>query len=191
MDKKIIGGVFSNIQDAEEAIKGLKDEGFGSEDITVFAKDKDQVNEIEDETDTDVSKNKTGRGKNSGIGAGYGAASGGVLGGIAGWIAGIGLLTIPGIGAIAAAGPLATTLSGAGVGAGSGGIVGALVGAGIPEEQAKQYESDLKDGKIIVFVEAPENKQSAVYHNFLESRTENSSMYPEGVGTGSNQYNHR
>lgn len=184
MNKKIIGGVFNSIHDAEKAIKGLKNEGFTSEDITVFAKDKDQVDEIEDDTNTDVSKNKTGRGKNSGIGLGYGAASGGVLGGIAGWIAGIGLLTIPGVGAIAAAGPLATTLSGAGVGAGSGGIVGALVGAGIPKEQAKQYEKDLKDGKIIVLVEAEESKHNAVYNNFLESRTENSSMYPEGVGTG-------
>ncbi|MCA0984432.1 general stress protein [Halobacillus yeomjeoni] len=181
MDKKIIGGVFNTIDDAEKAIRGLKDEGFGSEDLTVFAKDKDQIHEIEEETDTDVSKNKTGRGKNSGLGAGYGAASGGVLGGIAGWIAGIGLLTIPGVGAVAAAGPLATILSGAGVGAGSGGIVGALVGAGIPEEQAKQYEKDLKDGKVIVLVETPAEKHNAVYRTFIDNKTENSAMYPKGV----------
>lgn len=141
------------------------------------------MDELEEETGTSVSKNKTGRGKNSGVGAGYGAASGGVLGGIAGWIAGIGLLTIPGIGAVAAAGPLATILSGAGAGAGGGGMVGALVGAGIPEEQAKQYEKDLKEGKIIVLVEAEENRHNVVYHTFLESRTENASMYPEGVVT--------
>ncbi|MFC4560116.1 general stress protein [Virgibacillus kekensis] len=181
MEKKIIGGVFSHVDDAEKAIKALKSEGYGSDDISVFAKDKDKVNDIEDDTKTDVSHNKSGRGKNAGKGAGYGVVSGGVLGGIAGWIAGIGLLTIPGIGAVAAAGPIALTLSGAGVGAGGGGIVGALVGAGIPEEQAKQYEKYLKDGKVIVLVEANEEKQNAVYRTFVDSRTENTAMYPTEV----------
>ncbi|MGI8314187.1 general stress protein [Halobacillus mangrovi] len=179
MNNKIIGGVFSNVGDAERAIKDLQHHGYGSNDISVFAKDKSKVNVLEDEMDTSVSTNKGGRGKNAGKGAGLGALSGGVLGGIGGLITGLGLLAIPGIGQIAAAGPIAAALTGAGVGAGGGGIVGALVGAGMSEHEAKQYENHLKEGKIIVIVEASEKIQDKVYRTFLSNKTENKSMYPD------------
>lgn len=181
MNKKILGGVFSHVADAERAIRELKEHGFSSNDISVFAKDKHKVNVIEEETDTGVTSNEGGRGKNAGKGAGLGAVSGGALGGIAGLVTGLGLLAIPGIGQIAAAGPLAAALSGAGVGAGGGGIVGALVGAGMPEKDAKQYEQHLKDGKTVVAVEANEDKEEKVYRTFLSNKTENSSMYPKGI----------
>ncbi|RLL43907.1 low temperature-induced protein [Oceanobacillus piezotolerans] len=181
MPKKIIGGVFANAQDAEMAINQLKGLGYQGEDISVFAKDKDEVKDIENHTDTDVTPEKGGRGKNAGKGAGIGAVSGGVLGGIVGLIAEAGLLAIPGIGPLVAAGPIATTLAGLGIGAGSGGIVGALVGLGIPEEQAKEYEGFLKDNRIIVMVEANEENQSDVYRIFISNKTENTSMYPEEI----------
>ena len=179
MDKRIIGGVFSKVGHAEKAITDLQHHGYGSNDISVFARDKSKVNVLEDEMDTSVTSNKGGRGKNAGKGAGLGAISGGALGGIGGLIAGLGLLAIPGIGQIAAAGPIAATLTGAGVGAGGGGIVGALVGAGMPESDARQYENHLKDGKIIVIVEATEKLKDKVYRTFLSHHTENKSMYPD------------
>ena len=181
MPNKIIGGVFAVAEDAEKAINELKIQGYQSEDISVFAKDKDQVDKIEDETGTNVTAEKDGRGKNAGKGAGIGAVSGGVLGGIVGLIAEAGLLAIPGIGPLVAAGPIATTLAGLGIGAGGGGIVGALVGVGIPEEQAKEYEKYLKDNKVIVLVEVNEENQSDVYRNFISNKTENSTMYPEEI----------
>ncbi|MCA1010767.1 general stress protein [Halobacillus halophilus] len=179
MDKKIIGGVFSKVGNAEQAIMDLQHHGYGSDNISVFAKDKSKVAVLEDEMDTSVSSNKGGRGKNSGKGAGLGALSGGVLGGIGGLIAGLGLLAIPGLGQIAAAGPIAAALTGAGVGAGGGGIVGALVGAGMSENDARMYESHLKEGKVIVIVEATEKLQDKVYRAFITNKTENKSMYPE------------
>jgi len=178
MNQRIIGGVFSKVGHAEKAISDLLHHGYGSDDISVFAKDKSKVNVLEEEMDTSVTANKGGRGKSAGKGAGLGAISGGALGGIGGLITGLGLLAIPGIGQIAAAGPIAATLTGAGVGAGGGGIVGALVGAGMPEKDAKQYEQHLKDGKIIVIVEATEKMQDKVYRTFLSNHTENKSMYP-------------
>ena len=45
---------------------------------------------------------------------------------------GLGVIAIPGVGPIIAAGPLATTLAGAGIGAAAGGIIGALTDAGSP-----------------------------------------------------------
>ncbi|WP_345243646.1 hypothetical protein [Pontibacillus salipaludis] len=190
MDRRIIGGVFSKVGHAERAITDLQHHGYGSDDISVFAKDKSKVNVLESEMDTSVTSNHGGRGKNAGKGAGLGAISGGALGGIGGLIAGLGLLAIPGIGQIAAAGPIASALTGAGVGAGGGGIVGALVGAGMPEHDAKQYENHLKDGKIIVIVEATEKLQDKVYRTFLSNHTENKSMYPDHYQTHDHTSHH-
>ncbi|SFG03795.1 hypothetical protein SAMN05216353_1204 [Halobacillus alkaliphilus] len=186
MDKRIIGGVFSKVGNAEQAITDLQYHGYGSNDISVFAKDKSKVAVLEDEMETPVRSNKGGRGKNTGKGAGLGAASGGILGGIGGLIAGLGLLAIPGIGQIAAAGPIAAALTGAGVGAGGGGIVGALVGAGMSEKDAQMYENHLKEGKVIVIVEATQGLQDKVYRAFLTNKTENKAMYPEPY----NNHNH-
>src|SRR5690625_1311681 len=146
MDKKIIGGVFSDVATSEKVIRELKGQGYSSKGISIFAHDKSKAEVLEDETNTRVTTNDEGRGKNAGKGAGIGAASGGVLGSLGGLVVGLGLLTIPGLGQVAAAGPLAAALTGAAVAAGGGGIIGALVGLGMPEEQAKQYESFLKNG---------------------------------------------
>ena len=61
-----------------------------------------------------------------------------------GVLAGIGALAIPGVGPIIAGGALASTLAGAGIGAAAGGLLGALVGLGIPEEEARYYETGLR-----------------------------------------------
>ncbi|WP_202406368.1 low temperature-induced protein [Pontibacillus yanchengensis] len=183
--------MFSHVGDAERAIQGLTKHGYKVNDISVFAQDKNKVNVLEDETKTSVTSNRGGRGENAGKGAGIGAASGGVLGGLSGLVVGLGLLAIPGVGQIAAAGPLASALTGAGVGAGGGGIVGALVGMGMPKEQAKQYEGHLKDGKIIVLVEAAEKHAEQVYRTFISNRTENSSMYPEHVQNDHGHHKHQ
>lgn len=177
MEKRLIGGVFSNANDAEAAIRELQDLNFDKDDISIFAKDDDQVDQIEDDTSQHVEGNDSGRGKNAGKGLGLGALSGGVLGGIAGLIAEVGLIAIPGIGPLAAAGPLATTLAGLGIGAGGGGIVGALVGAGMPEDEAKEYEAYLKDDNIVVMVEVEPERVDTVYKTFESNNTLNSSMY--------------
>jgi hypothetical protein len=89
-------------------------------------------------------------------GAGVGATTGTVLGGVTGFLIGVGLLAIPGVGPVLAAGAeisaLGATLAGAGTGALAGGIVGALVGLGIPEKQAKVYENRVKAGDYLLMV---------------------------------------
>ncbi|MFC4403353.1 general stress protein [Gracilibacillus xinjiangensis] len=178
MKKEVIGGVFRNEEDAVRAVKELQTLGYGRDDLTIIAKDKDEVNDIKDRTGADVEVDSSERGKNAGKGLGIGAGTGGVLGGLAALVAEAGLFAIPGIGPAVAAGPLAATITGL-VG---GGLVGALVGAGIPKEHAKEYEQYLKDGNILVLVETKEN-QNDVYTTFTNNRTENTHMYPDGVVT--------
>ncbi|WP_226671199.1 general stress protein [Metabacillus litoralis] len=181
MKTTIIGGVFRNQDEAVRAIEALHDLGYEKNDISIFAKDRDDVKSIQHETNNDVSETSSGRGKNAGKGFGIGAGTGGVLGGIAGLIAEIGLLAIPGIGVLAAAGPLATTLSGMAIGAGGGGLVGALTGAGIPEKHAQEYEDHLNKGHIVVLVEAEEEREDTVYDKFTYNNSLNTHTYPENV----------
>src|SRR5215475_12622169 len=88
-------------------------------------------------------------------GAGTGATIGAVVGGGAGLLAGLGILAIPGIGPVVAAGWLAATLAGAaagaGVGAVSSGIIEAMTVAGVPEEDAHFYaEGVRREGTLVV-----------------------------------------
>lgn len=177
MEKTIVGGVFRNSEEAVGAIRRLKDMGFDTNDLSILAKDDDKLEDIENETDVEVVGDDSDRGGNAGKGAGIGAGTGGVLGGIVGLIAEIGLLTIPGIGVLAAAGPLATTLSGAAIGAAGGGIVGALTGAGVTEDDANEYEKYLKEGNILVLVEVDEERREDIHTTFRDSNSLNTNMY--------------
>jgi hypothetical protein len=55
---------------------------------------------------------------------------------------------------VMAAGALLSTLAGAGVGAAAGGLVGTLMGLGFSEEQAEVYAEGVKQGGVLVAVQA-------------------------------------
>lgn len=149
--------IYDTFQMANDAVRELVDNGFPRDNISIIAN-----NERGEFTDTaattgDAVADETGAG--AGVGAGIGAA----IGGIGGLLVGLGALTIPGIGPVIAAGPLAvalSTLTGAGVGAVAGGVtgglLGALVGLGIPEEEAGYYAEGVRRGGVLVTVQADE-----------------------------------
>ncbi len=93
---------------------------------------------------------------------GAGATIGTILGGGAGLLAGLGLLAIPGVGPIVAAGWLVATITGAGVGAAGGGILGSLVGAGVPEEHAHVYAEGVRRGGTLVTVRADDAQRGTI-----------------------------
>ncbi|XXX72743.1 hypothetical protein WMF30_34345 [Sorangium sp. So ce134] len=64
------------------------------------------------------------------------------------------------------AGPLEAALAGAGSAA--GGLVGALVGAGVPEHRARDYESGLRQGAILVGVHATSQRDAEILELILE-----------------------
>lgn len=151
-------GVFSRHDQAEKAVRALRDEGFKENEISIAAKDERGAQE--------------GQGERNGRSGGFmmeaaqesmtvteqnigdGTALGGALGGIAGLLAGAGALAIPGIGPILAAGPLAAALSGAV----AGGIAGGLIDMGIPETEGKRFEDEVKAGKAIAIVKCDQEK---------------------------------
>ena len=95
--------------------------------------------------------------------AGEGAAAGAVVGAGAGALVGLGVLagTIPVIGPVLALGTLGTVLVNAAGGAALLGIVGALVGVGIPEDDARYYESEVHGGRFLVTVSAADRQSEA------------------------------
>lgn len=101
----------------------------------------------------------------AGEGAAKGATTGGLLGGGAGLLAGLGMLAIPGLGPVVAAGWLASTAIGAVVGAvaggAAGGLLGALKDAGHTDEEAHVYAEGVRRGGTLVSVR-PQNDTEAM-----------------------------
>jgi hypothetical protein len=91
--------------------------------------------------------------------AGIGAAIGGV-GGLL--LSAVGALTIPVIGPILAAGPIAAALTGAGIGAAAGGLIGALTESGVPEEHARYYAEGVRRGDVLVTVRTDNSRTDTV-----------------------------
>ncbi len=167
MDKKVVG-VFKTEASAIQAIEGLKRDGYESNDISVIAKQNDQLDRIEEVTDVKV--------KHEHAGAVTGAVAGGVLGGIGALLLEFGVLAIPGVGPFLAAGPIAATITGLVAGGAVGGISGALIDLGINESDAKEYEQNLNDGNILVLVDDRDNRD-LVYKNFSENESINRDRY--------------
>lgn len=140
---KVVFGIFDTRMAVERAVDELKMRGFRQEDISVLLPNAEGSKNFAHEKGTKAPE-----------GATTGAASGLVVGGTLGWLAGIGMLAIPGIGPFIAAGPLLASLAGAGIGGTVGGLGGALIGFGIPEYEAKRYESVLKSGGMLISVHA-------------------------------------
>jgi uncharacterized protein (TIGR02271 family) len=134
--RSTIVGLFSDRSQAEAAINDLKRAGFAEDEIGVAMRDRTAQGELVEDTGTQAAE---------------GATKGG-----------IGAIAIPGLGPIFAAGWLGSTLAGAGIGAAAGGILGALVGAGVPEEEARHFESGFKSGGILVTVKASRRAGEAV-----------------------------
>jgi cell division septation protein DedD len=156
--KKSVFGILKSRDQAENVVDRLKGAGFSNEDISVLFPDTSGTRDFAHEQETKAPE-----------GATTGGTTGFIVGGVLGWLAGIGSLAIPGIGPFIAAGPIMAALSGAAVGTAIGGIAGALIGMGIPEYEAKRYESKIKEGNILVSVHADNNDEADRAKDILEA----------------------
>ena len=141
---KTIVGSFDGYPTARRVVRQLMDEGYMSRDIGIMAGNASGHYGAED--DRKDSHTATC------------ALTGGVVGGAAGLAASLMALTIPGLGAIIAAGPLIAMVSGAGAGAVAGGLVGSLTEAGVSSEHANYYAETVRRGGAIVTVKVDESR---------------------------------
>jgi cation transport regulator ChaB len=101
-----------------------------------------------------------------------GAVFGSLFGSLLSLFTGVGVLFIPFIGSVVAAGPITAVLLGAATGAIAGsagaGLASALATLGMPEEKAAVYETRVKAGEFLLMAEVPSNK-SGEYQLLVES----------------------
>jgi hypothetical protein len=152
--KRMLTGMFRDRDSAEQAYSSLRSRGYSNDDINLMMSD--------DTRKKHFKHDDSAIGNKAMEGAGVGSAIGGTLGAIVGAIAAVGTsIALPGLGLVVA-GPIAAGLAGAGAGGLTGGVLGALVGAGIPEDRAKEYESGIKEGGIVMGVN-PRSDDDATY----------------------------
>lgn len=152
-------GIFSDTQDAENALSELEENGFNPKDISIVMRDQREARKVGENTGAKVT-----------AGAVSGATTGGILGALVGFVVATGIL--PGIGAIFIGGPLAaalgltgaaaTTVSGAATGVVAGGLLGALMSLGLSKNDAEAYQESIMQGGILVAVPAMTNEATQV-----------------------------
>ena len=134
-------GVFATHEAADRAVADLKKAGYTDDQIGLVGKNaKGKTVKVDG-----GGHNHAGEGL--AIGAAAGAASGAAIG--VGILAGV----LPVIGPVLALGTIGTVLFNAIGGAAAAGLAGALIGWGIPEEDAKYYENEVKAGRFLVTVD--------------------------------------
>lgn len=144
---KTVTGLFDNYDDANDAVGELISTGVPRDEISI------------------VASNATGWHKGDGTeaseDAATGAGVGAVVGGAGGLLTGLGLMAIPGVGPVVAAGWLAATavgaVGGAVVGGAAGGLVGAMTRAGIPKDDAHVYAEGVRRGGTMVTAKVEDN----------------------------------
>jgi len=156
---RLVTGIFRDRESAERAYGSLTSRGYTNDDVNLLMSDETRKKHFaEDGRETEL-------GTKAAEGAGKGAAIGGGIGATLAAIAAIGTsVALPGLGLVVA-GPLLAGLAGAGAGGATGGIIGALIGAGIPEERVKQYEEGVKEGGIVMGINARNDEDAEYFEN--------------------------
>jgi len=168
---RTVTGLFDDYADASAAVSELETAGMRSNDISIVSNNADRRHGD----------------SNAAEGAGTGAGIGAVVGGAGGLLTGLGLMAIPGVGPVVAAGWLAATAAGAAAGAvaggAAGGIIGALTDSGVPERDAHFYAEGVRRGGTLVTAKvddaiAPEAEAILKRSNWVDP-TERRSAYEQ------------
>ena len=153
---KMVTGLFKDSESVERAYEVVSEHGYGTADINVVMSDDTRRRYFSDDRQIN-----TELGRKVEEGGELGGPTGGRIGIIISAICAVGVVALPGLGLVLA-GPLAVALAAAGTAGLAVGLVGALSDWGIPEERAKQYETGMHDGGILMGVR-PRSDEDAQY----------------------------
>jgi hypothetical protein len=172
-----ITGIFRDRGAAERAILDLQRAGFDLDDIGVMMCEDTRVHNFTMETSSKAAEGATVDGL-------VGGAIGAVVAGLTatGSVAALG--STGSESGVIVAGPMAAALAGLGARALGGGVIGALTGLGVPETTAKEIETRLNDGGIVIAVRAvagSEEKARAILADEQRPRSEQRARAGRGV----------
>lgn len=155
--ERTVSAVFKEQEQVDSVIRRLLDRNVSRDHISVMG------NNFQSETRISgfISKKDVIFG-----GLRSGAIFGSLFGSLLGLLSGVGVLFIPFVGPVVAAGPIGGALLGAASGALAGGagagLASVLVTLGMPKEKAAIYETRLKAGEFIVMAEVPADKTGEI-----------------------------
>ncbi|WP_042374798.1 general stress protein [Streptacidiphilus neutrinimicus] len=136
-------GVYESVQDAENAVKALLDQGVPAGQVSIVGQDLHSETQVHGFVTTgDVAKT--------------GAKTGAWVGGLFGVLTGAALLFIPGVGPLIVLGPLAAGAVSAAEGATAGGGLGAVLGHFIAKRHVPKYSRHLTEGHYLVVRQGPD-----------------------------------
>lgn len=171
MMTRTVTRLFDSHPEALAAVEELEREGVDHEKISLVSNNADNWHSGQPHTGRRAIDAPLGDANGDGDndvaeGAGKGAATGGLIGGGAGLLAGLGMLAIPGLGPVVAAGWLVSTAVGAAIGAAAGGATGGLLGAlkeaGHSDEEANVYTEGVRRGGTLVSVKADDGQAGRI-----------------------------
>jgi hypothetical protein len=155
-----ISRLYDDYSAATQAVRDLEAAGLSQSDISIIANNADNWYQDNRGRKTDrVDRDHDGTDDRV-EGAEAGAGIGAVVGGTAGLLAGLGILAIPGVGPVVAAGWLAALAAGAVAGGAAGGIIGALTQSGVSKEDAHVYAEGVRRGGTLVVARVPDRERS-------------------------------
>lgn len=157
--------VFDNYALASQAANELEEAGYGAY-VSIISPQNEQRLEANGPIDHGDDMERS---------AAVGAATGATLG----LLASSALLVIPGIGAVAFIGAVATGLTGGIV----GGLVGAMTGWGVKADHAAEYEEELRAGKSLILAKADPLHLAEIEELLEKTPAERVTLHAESADT--------
>lgn len=139
----VVTHLYDSYDHATAVVRELEAAGIPSADISIIARHGE-------EADDEASGAATGATIGTGLGAGVGL------------LTGLGVMAIPGVGPVVAAGWLAATAVGAVAGLTAGGIIGALTDLGVSDYDANVYAEGVRRGGALVSVRTSSVPRSTI-----------------------------
>lgn len=159
---RTIVAIFELYGNAERAAYEVRDKGLRTDNISIIVKDSGNKAYYR-------SNNENGQLQMIGNGSipykiskgeriSDGVVTGGIFGGVIGILIGAASMLIPGLGMIAATGPIGGLL----IGLIAGGIVGGLLNFGIPKNKRQEYEKLVSDGNAVFSMKVDEERLESI-----------------------------
>lgn len=156
-DERTVSAIFKEREQIDNVVRRLLDRGISRDDISVIGKNF--------HSETKISGFITKKDVILG-GLRQGGIFGSIFGSALALLTGVGVLFVPFVGTVVAAGPIGAALlgaaSGAIAGAAGGGLISAFVALGMPKEKAAVYQTRIEAGDFMVAAHVPSNKSGEI-----------------------------
>jgi uncharacterized membrane protein len=174
-NKNSVVAVFDTHDQAEAAIRKLQKDGFNMKQLSIVGKD------------YHTEEHAVGY-YNAGDRMLYWGKQGAFWGGFWGLLFGSAFFWVPGVGPLLVAGPLVIwivgALEGAAVVGGISALGGALASIGIPNNSVVQYETEVKNGKLLLVAHGTADEVERAKDLLDETQAESTTVHAEQVAVG-------